>query len=266
MNVSSVGSKRTGELVDEWAHSAGIVDSRHHVTGSTATKSGVALHRERHEEETKAKAAKAVGIGVGKDLGPEVAAHELARRGVARAANVDLVALPFAVAYFAYECLHELSAAEKKADEIRAAFDNDAVNVALARSLSFDPRFGELEAARRPGVDRAGAKLSEKLNEPGNTMRGIFQARADEGFDAARRADAATRHLPAAERGPAIARWMSDNGFGARLKDDVAFGKGAEYFAWIHTSQAQALGVDAGAEIQKVDGRLPPPQAFRAAG
>lgn len=266
MTVSGVGSRKTGELVDEWAHDAGVVDAKHHVSGSTSTKSGAELHRERNADGTVREAAKTVAIGVGKEVAPEVVAHELATRGIAKAFGADILALPLAVGIQAYECLHELSAAEKKADEIRAAFDNDAVNVALARSLAFDRCFGELEAAKRPGVEIAGAKLSLKLNEPGNPMKATFQGRADEGFDAARRAEAATCHLPPGERPAAFTKWMSDNGFGERFKNDVAFGKGVEYFAWIHTKQAHELGVDTVAEIQKVEARRIPPQVFRAAG
>ncbi len=266
MGVQPVGARKTGELVDEWAHDAGVVDENHHVTGSATTKSGAQLHADRHAGGTKGMAAKETAIGVAKEIGPDIVAHKLAHHGVARAAGAEMLALPFAIGVFAYECLHELSEAEKKAEEIRAAFDNDAVNVALARSLAFDPHFGEVEAAKRPGVNAAGAKLSQKLNEPGNPMKAAFQQRADEGFDAARRAYAATQHLPPDERPTATAKWMSDNGFGDRFKNDVAFGKGAEYLAWTHSAEAKSLGLDPDMEAARVDARRMPAMPLRVGG
>lgn len=267
MSVGTVGSRKTGELVDEWAHDAGIVDDKHHVTGSARAKSGAQVHAERHRGETPGRAVKDTAIGIAKETVPEIVGHKLAHAGAARAAAiVEGAGFVGGLAYLAYECLHELSAAEKKADEIRAAYDNDAVNVALARSLAFDPHFGEIEAAKRPGVNQAGAKLSQKLNEPGNPLKAAFQQRADDGFDAARRAYAATQHLLAADRPAATEKWMTDNGYGDRLQNDVAFGKGVDYFAWTHSAEAKRFGVAPELEEARVDARRMPPLPLRIGG
>ncbi len=267
MSVGTVGSRKTGELVDKWAHDAGIVDDKHHVTGSARAKSGAQVHAERHRGETPGGAVKDTAIGVAKETLPEIVGHKLAHSGAVRAAGIiEGGGFVGGIAYLAYECLHELSAAEKKADEIRAAYDNDAVNVALARSLAFDPHFGELEAAKRPGVNQAGATLSQKLNEPGNPLKAAFQQRADDGFDAARRAYAATQHLPAADQPAATEKWMKDNGFGDQFQNDVAFGKGAEYFTWIRSDEAKHFGVDPKVEEARVNDRRMPAIPVRIGG
>ncbi len=131
--------------------------------------------------------------------------------------------------------------------------------------VSGDPR---MKSGAQLHKERHGStKLSEKLNEPKNAgMKAAFQARADEGFVAAERAAKAVAHLPEAERPAAFGRWMKDNGFGDRLENDVAFGKGVEYAKWVHTEAAKKLGVDAHAEIEKVENRQPAPQVFRRAG
>lgn len=271
MSVSGVGQRRTQDLVDDLAHQAEVVDKDHHVSGSTRMKPGAQLHKERHADGNGAEASKTVGIGVAKEVVPEVIEHHAGRHAVAGAARVGGTVAGLGViagvGIFAYECLHELAHAEAKADEIRSAFDNDAVNVSLARSLAFHPAFGELEAARRPGVEQAAARMSAKLNEPGNaSMRHALQSRADDGFMAAQRAAKAVTHLPESERPAAFDRWMKDNGFGDRLETDVAFGKGVEYAKWIHSDAAKKLDVDVQVETRRVEDRQPPQQVFRRAG
>jgi hypothetical protein len=270
MNVSGVNQRRTADLVDDLAHQAQVVDKEHHISGSTTMKSGTQLHKERHGTAGAADAGKSTAIGVAKEMVPEIIEH-YGRHGVAggaqAAGRVAGLGVVGGIGIFAYECLHELATAEKKGAEIRAAFDNDAVNVALAKTLAFNPAFGEVEATKRPGVSQASARLSAKLNEPSNAaMKAVFQARADEGFVAAERGGKAVAHLPEAERPAAFARWMKDNGFGERMENDVAFGKGVEHAQWIHSAQAKELGVDQQTEMKKVEDRQPPPQVFRRAG
>lgn len=202
--------------------------------------------------------------------GPEIVEHWGAH-GVARAAGktglIAGVGGVVGIGIVAAEYLHELAHAEKKGEETALRSPRHAVNVSLAHSLAFARTFGELEDVKRPGVKQAAGRLSQTLNAPGNAaLKAAFQTRADEGFSAACRASEYVTKLPPGEREAGFTRWMKDNGFGERLDKDVAFAKGVEYQAWIHTSQAKSLGVDASLEEARVQTRLPPPQAFRCAG
>jgi len=148
------------------------------------------------------------------------------------------------------EMLHELDRTERKAEELRAAGDNDAVNVALAAGLAFDPRFTEAEKAKRPGVEKAAAKVLETLNGKNAATKQVLQQRADEGFLAAKGAFDATKGLPPDARGAEMQKRIGS----ARMREDAAFGKGVEYFLWA----AGTKGVDVAAETKKVIDRQPP--------
>ena len=121
-------------------------------------KSGAQLHDERHGDA----GAGTLGVTTGVDVAKEVGLEVLEQKGRHTAGGVGAV---LGIGYLAYEYLHGLAEAEKKGEEIRAAFDNDAVNVSLARTLALHPAFGELEAAKRASVGEASSKLSQTLNE-----------------------------------------------------------------------------------------------------
>jgi hypothetical protein len=248
MNVSEAGRKRTSELVDQVAHDAHIVDAEHHVPGRALMKSGRTMHAERNDDHGPASAGMHVtadtvleAIAVGAEQ-VHAAKCEVAAEGVA------LLLLTGSIVYAGYD-------AKKKAGEIRAAFDNDAVNCALAGNLAFNPAFAALEQHARPGVTLATGELSRQLQD--NPIRAVLQARADEGYLAAEHAVEASKHLPVAERPAAIARWLTDH-YPSRLADDVAFAKGVEYHAFVTAAAARGLyGVNAEAELAKVDERAP---------
>ena len=242
MGVDGVDCRRrTEELVDDWAHDAGIVAKDEHVKGRAGLRSS-AEGWETRNHGTKGEAAAHVAGELAKELGTDVAEH-VAMEGTGRLATYLAGASGVGAAIgggvilstvvTAQQLYSEWGHAHQKGDNIRQLAQNDAVNIALARGLEFNPAFGNAEAARRPGVEKGTERLLGQLNGKDAPMKPILQARADEGFVAAERAYAATSHLAGTpERAGAMRTWMKDNGFEDRQRDDVAFGKGVEYFVW----------------------------------
>lgn len=277
MGVDGVDCRRrTEDLVDGWAHDAGIVGKDEHVQARAGIGSSAQAWEERNHG-TVGEGAKEVALGIAKEVAPDVAeyglmeGHGAAAIAVASAGRAAGVSIGVGVAALttlgAYE-LYKNGWAEPhhKGDNIRALQHNDAVNVAVASSLSFAPGFAADERARRPGVEKGTSQLVEQLNGKDAALKPILQARADEGFLAQERAFAATQHLgntPA--RGEALQRWMKDNGFADRQRNDVAFGKGVEYFNWVAT-QPKHSGLDVNVEARKVHDRQPPTQGFACRG
>jgi hypothetical protein len=156
--------------------------------------------------------------------------------------------------------------AHVKGDEIRSLAQNDSVNVALAKTLAFHPGFGTHESAHRPGVEKGASKVIEALHGKDAALVPILPSRADEGFLAMERAHAATKHLAGSpDRAAAIVKWLDDNGFADKRRGDVAFGKGGEYFNWLHGLGARA-GADVAAETRKVHDRQANPSTFQCRG
>ena len=275
MGVDGVDCRRrTEELVDDWAHDAGIVAKDEHVNGRAGLRSSAEAWETRNHG-TKGEAAHHVGVELAKELAPEVVDHALfegggkaaLRFGLSHAAGLGLGAGVAAGSVLtAHQLYSEWAHAHQKGDDLRSLAQNDAVNVALSRTLSFHPAFGNDEAARRPGVEKGTGKLLEQLHGKDAALVPIMQARADEGFVAAERAFGATRHLAGSpERAGAMRAWMKDNGFEDRQRNDIAFGKGVEYFGWLEGVGAQR-GADVAAESKKVHDRQTPAQAFACRG
>jgi hypothetical protein len=263
--------RRTEDLVDDWAHDAGIVGKDEHVKGRAGLRSSSDAWERRHEA-TPGERAKELAEGLAKEVVPELLDHAaleghgaLAMRA-AQAGRVAGVGSGVIVGGLTVLGAYELykngwAKPHHDGDNLRALQNNDAVNVAIATSLAFDPRFGAQEAASRPGVEKGTTQLVQQLKDKDASLVPILQARADEGFLAQERAFEATKSLgntPA--RADAMQKWMKDNGFEDRRRNDVAFGKGAEYCAWVH-AQPRSANVDAAAESQKVHARQMPTQA-----
>lgn len=251
-NVGTVGSRRTDELLQEVAHDAGIAAEGRQVRITAGTKSQAQIWKERHGDAAPVDVLKAVVKGVGEHALPDAAEHLLHVEGVA----VGGLVVGGIFKLYA-ECLHELDRAERKAEELRNAGDNDAVNVALAAGLAFDPRFADAERAKRPGVEKAAGQVLEALSGKDATIRQILQLRADEGFVAARRAFDATTGMKPETRAAAMQRLV-----GPRMREDAAFGKGVEYFMWA----AGTRGVDLAGEVRKVEDRRPPSAGVHVRG
>lgn len=260
MSVEGLGARRTEELADEWAHDAGIIEEGRHVKARAQTPGGAALHAGRNgtDWDGAVTTGKAVGGAVNDTLAGEIA--EAVAPAAEGAGTVG------GVIAFAVTALGELARAEAKADEIRAAYDNDAINVALASGLAFHPGFGQAELAARPGVEKAAGKLLEALAGKDAAMKPILQARADVGFLAAARAAKAVAHVPPQEQPAAILRYLQQAGMGTQLLNDAAFAKGVQYYLWCRSDGAKKLGVDVAAETEKIESRYVPPQPVRVAG
>ena len=251
--------KKTEDLVDRWAHDAGVVGKDEHVKGRAGLKSSEEAWKARNDAPA-GQLAKDAGIGITRELLPD-ALEKLAIGGTLGAGAVI-----GSTAYGAYELYSGWAAAHAKGDDIRQLAHNDSVNVALAKSLAFDSRFGADEAARRPGVEKNTAKLVEALRGKDKDLGPVLQSRADEGFLTMQRAFAATKPLAhSPERGAAMTKWLDDNGFQDRRRNDVAFGKGMEYFTWLDGAGAQR-GADVTAETRKVHDRQPPDRSFACRG
>ncbi len=268
--------RRTEDLVDDWAHDAGIVGKDEHVKGRAGLVSSAKAWEERNHG-TPGEGAKEVAIHLVKELGPELADHAvveghgaLARAAAqsGKAAGAGLAGVVVAgTAIGAYELYqHGWLEPHTKGDNLRALQNNDAVNVAVAHALAFDDGFKANEKATRPGVEKGTSQLLGQLKGKDAGLVPILQARADEGFLAQERAHAATRSLgntPA--RAEAMQKWMKDNGFEDRQRHDVAFGKGVEYFNWVG-AQRKSAGVDSAVESKKVHDRQTPNQPFACRG
>lgn len=277
MGVDGVDCRRrTEDLVDGWAHDAGLVGKDEQVQARAGLRSSAQAWEERNHG-TVGEGAKEVAVNLVKELAPDVAeyglmdGHGAAALAAASAGRVAGVSIGVGVAGLtilgAYETYNNgWAQPHHKGDSIRALQHNDAVNVAVASSLSFAPGFAADEKARRPGVEKGTSQLLEQLNGKDAALKPILQRRADEGFIAQERAFAATQHLgntPA--RGEALQRWMKDNGLADRQRNDVAFGKGVEYFNWV-AMQPKHSGIDASVEAKKVHDRQTPTQTFACRG
>ncbi len=235
--------RSTEDLVDDLAHQAGIAAKDEHVKGRGGLRSAAEARRTEHGSAKDV--AKEGAKGIAEHAIPDVLEHW----GWAVAGGVAFAAGSVVGAYHLY--MHAWAEPNAKGDNLRALHANDAVNVAVARGLAFDPRFGEDEAKMRPDCEKGTGKLLEKMDADPD-LRAILQARADEGFLVAERAHAATAHIadPSA-RAQAMQRWLKDNGFGDRIQKDIAFQKGAQFFLW-----STAHGT-AAAESAKVHARAP---------
>lgn len=262
--VSGADCRRnTEDLVDRWAHDAKIVKDDEHVRARAGLESHDHAWKNRNEV-TPGHAGRHLAVDVAKELAPEIAqmaAEHVAIRGAMMAAGGVVVGGMILTAYDLMK--HGWAVPNAKGDHFAALAHNDAVNVAIAKGLAFDPRFGEHEAAARPGVLVNAGKLLEALQGKDRALTPILQARADEGFVATERAFAATKHLAGhPDRHFAMAKWLDDNGYGDRRRNDVAFGKGMEYFNWVQS----ARGVDPASESKKVHDRAPVEPDFACRG
>jgi hypothetical protein len=262
--MSSVGSvctgRKTEDLIDEWAHDAAIAGEDDRVKGRAGLRSHASAWRGRGEH-----AGSAAPVTIAEIVAPDAALAALEGMEVGVAAfAAGLVASTFvSTAHWYYAGWVEPHA---KGDNLRALAQNDAVNVALARGLDFHPRFGAHEAAMRPGVERGTERLLDALRGDDAPIKPVLQERADAGFTAAERAfqaTAALRGSPA--RAEALTRWMKDNGFAERMRGDVAFGKGFEYYVWLET-MGDREGVDVAVERAKIHDRAAPLAEFRCRG
>ena len=250
---------KTENLIDRWAHDAGVVGKDERVEGRAGLKSSEEAWKGRNHA-TAGQLGKDAAIGVGRELLPEV----LEKAAIFGALGAGAVI--GSTVYGAYELYAGWADAHAKGDNIRQLAHNDSVNVALAKGLAFDSRFGADEAARRPGVEKNTAKLIEGLQGKDKDLVPVLQSRADEGFLTMERAFAATKHLAhSPERGQAMMKWLDANGFQDKRRNDVAFGKGTEYFTWLEGTGVQR-GVDVAAETKKVHDRQPPDRTFACRG
>lgn len=144
-----------------------------------------------------------------------------------------------------------------RADNIRAGYDNDVVNVGLAQSL-YGPAFGANEAAKRPGMSpQAATKFAATLNGPADANMKLFlQSRADEGFIAAEFANKAVSYLPKDQQPAAAAKWLAES-YGDRMKDDLAFATGAKFNAFVHSDAGQKAGLSVAGEMHQISHRAP---------
>lgn len=261
MAVGNVQGKSSNEIVDRWAHDAGLARGDEKVSSSACAKSGTALHKGRNDD-----------MHGATHLGKDILEHgawttvEFVAHGTELSTAVQGAMHVAGPLSFAAVALHELKAAKEKEAEIKNAFTNDAVNVALVCSLDFPDAFKLAEKAARPGVDKGAEKLMMKLQGEDKALKPVLQARVDEGFLAAQRAAAATANVPEKDRGAAIARWLDANGFSDRMKNDVAFGKGVEYFGWCSSPAGKAAGASVDTAIAKIEARRVPPQPTMVRG
>jgi len=258
MSVTEVGRRSTQSLLDDVAHDAGVVDSKHHLKSSGTAPSGAELNRHRNDSEGALSEVVKKGAA---DVSLEIL------KNVAEASNVSKLEGAIevgSIALLGYEALHELSRCENKADEINNGYKNDAANVAIAGNLAFDPSFPTFEALARPGVDKdLVGKFTVELQKPeNNPVLTALQARADEGFIAADRAMNATANIPPQARSAAITQWFKDNGIGERMKTDLAFAQGVRYHAFVQEPLSQDRGLGLDAERAKVEARLPLERPF----
>lgn len=260
---------RTEDVVDRWAHDAGIAGEDEHVKGRAGLRSMAEAWKDRNEG-TPAEAAKHAGGGVVREVTPELVDHFLfehagnAAQAAARMGGAVGAALGLGVIGNITVTTYELykagwADAHAKGDNLHQLAQNDAVNVALAQSLDFAPGFAAREAKERPGVQHGADRLNAQLAGKDASLKPVLQHAADEGFVAAERAWNATAQVPADKRAAAMQQWMKENGFEDRRRNDVAFGKGVEYLLWCRT-EGKASGVSPEAEAKKVHDRLVPPQ------
>jgi hypothetical protein len=259
--------RRTEDLVDDWAHDAKIVGKDEHVKARAGLESSTHAWEERNRV-TPGKVGEA-GAHAVVEVVPEITAHAVHHAAaIGGAAGTAAGWVTGGCAALGADMLYIGAWAHPHAegDQIRALQHNDAVNVAIATKLEFADGFKADERARRPGVEKGTSQLLAQLDGKDKPLVPILQARADQGFIAHKRAFAATASLAGSpERGPAIQKWLKANGFEDRQRNDVAFGKGAEYFDWLQGVGKQR-GVDVAAESKKVEDRQAPERAFACRG
>jgi len=244
------------DIIDRWAQDAGIIGKDEHVKAGHAlggSKEAFANRNQPHGHDY----AEAGGVFVREgglslmELSEKVG-HAV--EGAAAGASA-VIAGTVVGAYHLYKSWGE---AHVKGDDLANRAHNDAVNCALANGLDFDKRFGQAEIAKRPGVEAGTTKLLEALRTKDAALTPVLQGHADEGFNAYERAFAATRNAPVEQRPVAMNKWLMDNGFADRQKNDIAFQKGGEYFLFTKTMNE----ADASSAARKVHNRLPPERAF----
>lgn len=231
--TDAIRDRSTNDILDRYAHETGQLKDDEHLHSGALRTPGAKAHRERNE-----------GVDGSKDLRREAeiqagehALEHFAEEGASFLARGVLGggAVIFGTAFTAYELYaHFYEEPHIKAEEIKNQFINDTMNVALADTLDVPPSFRNEQRALHKCNPQMAATIAGKINADPAT-KNLLQARADEGFLAAKRCYESTSGGDPKTRGERFFKAMETLGYGERLKNDAAFGKGVELF--IHANR-----------------------------
>lgn len=163
---------------------------------------------------------------------------------VAALATAGAIVSPLYTGYGLLKNCHE---DWQRGQDAKGAAFNDACSFAVSSALDFPDGFKIQDHARRPGVEKAGMKLTEALLARPNDVRAM-QRSADAGFLDAQRAWEAVKGLPADQRASAMFSQLALGGKADKLQGDLAYGKGVEYF--LYTQQHPESAAQEAAKVQ----------------
>lgn len=228
--VSRADRRSTEQMMDEAVHDAGLLGKEEHAKTGAFRADPVKVHAERTERLNHHGAhalAEAVVHESAEEAISHFALHHSAAAGMAAGGGV-------AMGIFTAEKLlfGQLREQWHQGDLAKNAAVNNAVNRAVVSQLDYAQPFAKADHAARPANDASVMKLTQKMNEtPG--LRAELQSRADQGFLAAKSAWAATAGGDPSTRAERMMKALEQGGHKDKLANDVAFGKGVQYFAWL---------------------------------
>ena len=238
MGIEGVSRRSTEDLMNTLANDAGVLKDDEHVRSGAMKQTGGAAWTGRREDQ----GHDAIHHGVEDGLvhaGEHVLPHVLEHAGYSAAAGIAGGALVAAAPVLQLHMLMTQAWLKPhlKGDEVRAKQTNDAMNVAVARTLDAPPAFGDSIALERPKVETGATMLITALRDKDKDMVPVLQARSDEGFLAAEKAfgDATAGKSP--DPGGAVSAQLTAK-YKDRMDHDVAFGLGVKLFVWARAQDA----------------------------
>lgn len=224
----------TEELLDKVMHDAGVLEPEEHYQARAHVPFGALRQRIREERNS-------VGHGLSET------ARGFAEHMALEVVHKEILGLPFE----AYDLLKNVHQDWQRGQELRAAADLDAVDVAVVASLDFDPRFVADQVRNRPevaGSQGGGARAAYQLRTWDAWMVPVLQRRADDGGLAAARALATG----------SVSTFLAEHADVVEsLQRDVAFEKGFEHALFLRQQSEPAFA----AHLVKLRERAEPPPA-----
>lgn len=228
----------TNRALDAAAHAANLLQPDEHAETSAL----IPRHQQVLQKDTHT-------LANALELARDVALDRAAEHCAAAAIASPLV--------FGYQSLKNLHEDWQRGQDAKGAAFNDVCSFAVTSALDFPAGFKTEDHARRPGVEKAGLKLTEELMKRPADRRAMQQS-ADSGFLDAERAWAAVKTLPVGQRAAAMITQLTQSGKAVKLEGDLAYGKGVESFLY-----TQAHPEIADAEAAKVHARAGSALDFR---
>ncbi len=250
MNGVSRGDRRsTEQMMDQAVHDAGLLGKEEHAKTGAFRADPVKVHAERNGEDPLHELGH-LALHGGKEICDHVMEHAIEKAPEYGTRALGAAGFIVGTVKLQYDLSKHVAEAWHHGDLAKNAAVNNAVNRAVVSQLDYSQAFAKADHAARPANDQAVMRLTQKMNETAG-LRAELQSRADQGFLAAKNAWAVTAGGDPNTRADRMMKALEQAGHKDKLANDVAFGKGVQYFAWLQGQRPEIRG----AEESRIQGR-----------